>query len=158
MTETASAPTGPARVSGVGRVLVAVYGILALAALGRSLSQIIGKFDEAPVAYLLSLLAALVYLLATVALVARGAAWRRVAWIAIGFEALGVIVVGLLSILDPALFPHDTVWSFFGRGYGFVPLVLPFLGLFWLARHRAGRGNAPAGSAPGAGTSAGGRA
>jgi hypothetical protein len=24
------------------------------------------------------------------------------------------------------------VWSGFGAGYGYVPLVLPFLGLWWL--------------------------
>jgi len=26
------------------------------------------------------------------------------------------------------------VWSGFGQGYGYVPLVLPFLGLLWLWR------------------------
>ena len=29
-------------------------------------------------------------------------------------------------------FPDKTVWSHFGSGYGFVPLVLPVLGLLWL--------------------------
>jgi len=24
------------------------------------------------------------------------------------------------------------VWSVYGRGYAFVPLVLPFVGLWWL--------------------------
>ena len=127
--------------AGIGRVLIAVYGILALAALGRSVYQIATKFDEAPVAYALSALAAAVYVLATVALVARGAVWFRVAIIAIAFELAGVLIVGTLSIIDPALFPHDTVWSLFGRGYAFIPLVLPVLGLLWLrrvARARAG--------------------
>ena len=127
--------------AGIGRVLIAVYGILALAALGRSVYQIATKFDEAPVAYALSALAAAVYVLATVALVARGAVWFRVAVIAIAFELAGVLIVGTLSIIDPALFPHDTVWSLFGRGYAFIPLVLPVLGLLWLrrvARARAG--------------------
>ena len=120
--------------AGIGRVLIAVYGILALAALGRSVYQIATKFDEAPVAYALSALAAAVYVLATVALVARGAVWFRVAIIAIAFELAGVLIVGTLSIIDPALFPHDTVWSLFGRGYAFIPLVLPVLGLLWLRR------------------------
>lgn len=127
--------------AGIGRVLIAVYGILALAALGRSVYQIATKFDEAPVAYALSALAAAVYVLASVALVARGAVWFRVAIIAIAFELAGVLIVGTLSIIDPALFPHDTVWSLFGRGYAFIPLVLPVLGLLWLrrvARARAG--------------------
>jgi hypothetical protein len=120
--------------AGIGRVLIAVYGILALAAIGRSAYQIATKFDEAPVAYGLSALAAIVYVLATVALIARGTAWFRVAVIAIAFELAGVLIVGTLSIIDPALFPDDTVWSQFGRGYAFIPLVLPVLGLLWLRR------------------------
>lgn len=120
--------------AGIGRVLIAVYGILALAALGRSGYQIATKFAEAPVAYSLSALAAVVYVLATIALIARGTAWFWVAVVAIGFELAGVLIVGTLSIIDPALFPDDTVWSQFGRGYAFIPLVLPVLGLLWLRR------------------------
>jgi hypothetical protein len=147
-TATARADTGTSagrrtRISGIGRVLVAVYGVLALAASGRSFVQIAGRFSEAPVAYTLSALAAVVYIVATVALIRSGNGWYRVAWIAIGFEMLGVLAVGLLSVLDPQLFPDDTVWSYFGRGYLFIPLVLPILGMWWLARHRpAGGANA----------------
>jgi hypothetical protein len=130
-----TAPSRP-RVRGVGVVLVAVYGILALAATGRSVVQITTKFDEAPLAYLLSAVAAVVYILATASLVAPGAVWRRIAWGTISFELAGVLIVGLLSLFDPELFPHDTVWSLFGRGYVFIPLVLPVLGLWWLAGHR----------------------
>ena len=126
------------RTPGIGRVLVAVYAILALAATGRSIFQIATKFDNAPVAYVLSAAAAVVYIVATVALVRRGAFWYRLAVITIGFEMLGVLVVGTLSIVDPVLCPADTVWSFFGRGYVFVPFLLPILGLFWLYRRRAG--------------------
>ena len=131
-----------ARVTGIGRVLIVVYGFLALAATGRSAVQILTKFDEAPLAYSLSALAAVVYIVATVALVAPGrsaashAAWYRIAWGTIAFELLGVIVIGVLSLADPELFPHDTVWSVFGRGYVFVPLILPVLGMIWLAKHR----------------------
>jgi hypothetical protein len=137
-TETSAAH--PARISGVGRVLVAVYGVLALAATGRSFVQIVGRYSEAPVAYTLSALAAVVYIVATIALIRSGTGWYRVAWVTISFEMLGVLVVGLLSILDPQLFPDDTVWSYFGRGYLFIPLVLPILGLWWLATHRPTRG------------------
>ncbi|WP_156999704.1 hypothetical protein [Agromyces terreus] len=125
--------------SGVGRVLVAVYAVLAVAATGRSFYQIATKFDEAPVAYSLSALAAVVYVVATIALVRRGRVWYRIAWATLVFEFTGVVVVGVLSVLDPELFPHDTVWSYFGRGYVFIPLVLPALGMWWLARHRPGR-------------------
>ncbi|MET4580876.1 hypothetical protein ABIE21_000366 [Conyzicola nivalis] len=129
--------TTSSRSTGVGRVLIAVYGLLALAATGRSVFQLFDDFDRAPVAYSLSALAAVVYIVATVALIMPGDVWYRVAWITIGFELLGVLVVGLLSIFDPVLFPAKTVWSMFGRGYGFVPLVLPILGMLWLYRHRA---------------------
>lgn len=125
--------------TGIGRVLVVVYAILALAATGRSVYQIATKFDEAPVAYTLSAIAALVYIVATVALVRRGRAAFRVAVLAIGFELVGVIVVGTLSLIDPVLFPDDTVWSRFGQGYLFIPLVLPVLGLLWLRRVRRSR-------------------
>jgi hypothetical protein len=123
-------------VSGVGRVLIAVYGVLALAAVGRSLVQIVEKFDEAPLAYALSALAAVVYVVATIALIAPGRVWYRVAWATIVFEFTGVLVIGTLSIVLPELFPHDTVWSWYGRGYLFIPLVLPVLGMWWLAKHR----------------------
>ncbi|GAA3747042.1 hypothetical protein GCM10022239_23170 [Leifsonia bigeumensis] len=124
---------GTGRVRGVGRLLIVVYGILALAATGRSFVQIATKFDHAPVAYLLSALSAVVYIVATVALVKRGRMWYRIAWATITFELLGVLVVGFLSIFDAELFPSDTVWSVFGRGYLFVPLVLPVLGMIWLS-------------------------
>lgn len=131
--------TGSSRAVGVGRVLIAVYAILALAATARSVVQIVTKFETAPVAYLLSALAGVVYIVATVALLQRGTVWYRVAWATITFELLGVLVVGTLSLVDPALFPSDTVWSVYGRGYVFIPLVLPVLGMLWLWRNRPSR-------------------
>lgn len=125
----------PTPVTGIGRLLIAVYGLLALAATGRSFVQIVSKFSEAPLSYSLSALAAVVYIVATVALIKSGGRWRRVAWITIGFELAGVLVVGTLSLVDPALFPHDSVWSLYGRGYLFIPLVLPVLGMWWLSRN-----------------------
>lgn len=142
-------PDARRRVSGVGRVLVFVYGVLALAATGRSVFQIIDRFQEAPVAFSLSGLAAVVYIVATIALVAPGQAWYRVAWVTISFELAGVLVIGTLSLFTPAaLGLHDidpfgrdaTVWSVYGMGYLFIPLVLPVLGLFWLAVHRPAAG------------------
>ncbi|WP_322409458.1 hypothetical protein [Microbacterium invictum] len=125
------------RMTGIGRVLVIVYGIMALAATGRSFVQIVREFDEAPLAYTLSALAAVVYIVATLALIFSGSrVWYRVAWIAICFELAGVLVIGTLSFIFPALFAHPTVWSWFGAGYLLIPLVLPFLGLWWLVLHR----------------------
>lgn len=120
----------------MGRVLIAIYAILALAATARSFVQIVTKFEMAPIAYLLSGIAGVIYILATVALLRRGDTWYRIAWITIVFELVGVLTVGTLSLVDPVLFPADTVWSFFGRGYLFIPLVLPILGMLWLYRRR----------------------
>ena len=125
-------PTG----RGFGRVLVAVYGLFALAATGRSAVQIATKFHEAPLAYLLSAFAAVVYIVATVSLARGDAVSRRVATVAISTELVGVITVGTVSELASPAFPHATVWTGFGSGYGFVPLVLPFVGLWWLRHTR----------------------
>lgn len=131
--------------SGIGRVLVIVYAIMALGATGRSFVQIVERFDEAPLAYTLSALSAAVYIVATLALVFAGRrGWYLVAWIAIVFELAGVLVIGTLSLVLPELFAHPTVWSWYGMGYLFVPLVLPFLGIWWLATHHPARSSAPA--------------
>jgi hypothetical protein len=118
--------------TGPGRVLIAVYGIFALSASGRAVVQIASKFTEAPLAYLLSAFAAAVYIVATVALAKGGETWRRVALASCSIELAGVVAVGLLTVFDAAAFPDDTVWTDFGRGYGYVPLVLPIIGLLWL--------------------------
>jgi hypothetical protein len=135
---TADDPTTDDGVSGPGRVLVALYGVFALAAGARAAVQLSTRFDEAPLAYLLSAVAAAVYVVATVGLVRGGRSGRRTALAAITVELVGVLVVGTLSLVDPAAFPDETVWSAYGRGYFFVPLVLPVLGL-WLLRPRARR-------------------
>ncbi len=120
------------------QVLVAVYAVFALAAGARSVVQLLTKGDEAPLAYTLSLLAAVIYLVATLALRRTTARAHRVAFAACAFELVGVLTVGALTVLDPELFPDQTVWSTFGAGYGFVPLVLPMAGLWWLVRHPVG--------------------
>lgn len=127
----ASEGSGSDTSHGFGRVLVAVYAVFALAATSRSLFQLATKFDEAPTAYVLSALAGVVYVVATIAL-ARNL--RFLALVTIGTEMVGVIVVGILTVADRGLFPDQTVWSGFGAGYGYVPLVLPFVGLWWLRR------------------------
>lgn len=116
---------------GFGRVVVAVYAVFALSASARSVYQLATKASEAPFAYALSALAGVVYVLATFALATNRVALAT--W-AIGFELVGVLSVGALTLLDPEWFPDATVWSDFGAGYGFVPLVLPFIGLGWLLR------------------------
>jgi cytochrome bd-type quinol oxidase subunit 2 len=118
------------------RILVAVYAVFALAAGARAAVQLSTRFSEAPLAYLLSALAAVVYVVATVGLARGGRGGRRMAFVAITTELVGVLAVGTLSLVDRAAFPDETVWSGYGRGYGFVPLVLPVLGLLALRRQR----------------------
>ena len=123
--------------TGAGRALIAVYGIFALAATARAGVQLTTRFDEAPLAYLLSALAGLIYIVATITLARGTRTSRRVALVAIIAELAGVLIVGTLSVLQPEAFPRATVWSVYGIGYGFVPLVLPVLGLVWLWRTRS---------------------
>jgi hypothetical protein len=125
-----SPPTGPRR------VLIALYAVFALAATARGVVQILTKFDDAPLAYLLSLFSGIVYIAATVGLVTNRSWSRPLAWAAVGTEMVGVVTIGLASIFDSTAFPHDTVWSRFGAGYGYVPIILPVLGLMWLWQTR----------------------
>jgi len=119
---------------GPGRVLLVVYVVFAISAGARALYQIATQFERAPEAYLLSAFAAAVYLLAAVAIGRATPASVRVARVAVVIELVGVLGVGTLSLLRPQDFPDPTVWSDFGVGYGFVPVVLPILGLLWLRR------------------------
>jgi hypothetical protein len=118
--------------SGPGRILVSVYAVFAVAATARSLVQMLTKFDEAPLAYLLSGLAGVIYCVATYGLASRRSWSWLLAVAAVTTELTGVLVVGTLSVADDSLFPDQTVWSNYGSGYGYVPLVLPFVGLWWL--------------------------
>ncbi len=128
MTDPAATRHGP------GRILILVYGVFALAATARAGVQIATQFEQAPIAYLLSAVAAVVYIAATFALAKATKVSRRVATVAIVVELVGVITIGAFSYAVPEDFPDATVWSHFGQGYGFVPLVLPILGLLWLRR------------------------
>ncbi|WP_405062682.1 hypothetical protein OG474_13905 [Kribbella sp. NBC_01505] len=121
---------------GPGRILILVYGVFALAATARAGVQIAIQFSDAPIAYLLSAVAAVIYCAATFALAKATVVSRRVATIAIAIELIGVLGIGAFSYAVPEDFPDATVWSHFGQGYGFVPLVLPILGLLWLRRTR----------------------
>ena len=134
MAETTGAP--PSRRTGPGRVLVAVYATFTLAAGARAAVQILTRFHEAPLAYTLSAFSAVVYALATVMMARTGRTSHRLAVAACTVELVGVLAIGTASLVDPAAFPDETVWSAYGRGYLFIPLVLPVAGLAWLWRTR----------------------
>jgi hypothetical protein len=114
---------------GFGRILVFVYGVFALSATARALVQLATDASKAPVAYALSLFSGIVYVVATWALATER---RRIALVTICVELAGVLVIGTLS--HPDDIDKASVWSDYGNGYGFVPLVLPFIGLWWLWR------------------------
>jgi hypothetical protein len=128
----------PKQSLGVGRLLIAIYAIFAISATARASYQLIREFEQAPLAYSLSAISALVYLLATYSLSKQEANWQRIALYTIWFELVGVITVGTLSLTLPEYFAHPSVWSNFGAGYAFIPLLLPILGLLWLRKHHAG--------------------
>ncbi|HEY0902273.1 MAG TPA: hypothetical protein VGE14_00120 [Marmoricola sp.] len=115
--------------TGFGRLLVFVYGVFALSATARSVVQLATDADKAPVPYTLSAVAALIYVVATWALATDR---RRTAVLAVGVELAGVLAVGVASLLWTQ--DEATVWSNFGSGYGYVPLVLPVVGLWWVLR------------------------
>jgi hypothetical protein len=114
---------------GLGRILVFVYGLFALSATARAVGQLATQASKAPVAYALSLFSGIVYIVATWALATER---RRVALVTICAELTGVLVIGTLS--HPDDLDRASVWSDYGNGYGFVPLVLPLIGLWWLWR------------------------
>ena len=143
--------SGPARTSsGPGRLLVLVYGVFALSATARAAVQIATKFDEAPLAYVLSALAAVVYVCATVGLARSGPGARRLATVAVTTGALGVLtwLPSLVVVAVPAgmvrgivtLLQATAVTDRWGaRDYGtlsgvlaapltFTTAVAPFLG------------------------------
>ncbi|HCG57082.1 MAG TPA: hypothetical protein DEW39_13345 [Brevibacterium sp.] len=118
--------------TGPGRALTAVYGVFALSATARAGYQVIREFDVAPVAYSLSVIAAVIYIMATICLVIGNRISHRIAIASCLIEFVGVIVVGILSFTHPQDFAKPSVWSSFGSGYGFIPLILPLVGLWWL--------------------------
>ncbi|MEU8882353.1 hypothetical protein [Streptomyces hydrogenans] len=131
--------TEPARtrlVTGPGMLLVWLYGVMSVGAASRSVYEISAKFDEAPLAYTLSAVAAVVYVFITYTLVRGGETARRAALVCCAAELAGVLVVGTWTLVAPSAFPDSTVWSQFGYGYVFIPVLLPLSGIWWLRRSR----------------------
>ncbi|MBQ1091182.1 hypothetical protein [Streptomyces sp. B93] len=132
-----SAARGGTRlISGPGLLLVWLYGVMVVGAVSRSVYQIATEFDRAPLAYSLSAVAGLVYGFITYTLVRGGETARRVAVACCAAELVGVLVVGTWTLADPSAFPDATVWSDYGMGYLFIPVLLPLSALYWLRRAR----------------------
>ncbi|MFE2878921.1 hypothetical protein ACFXG6_21730 [Streptomyces roseus] len=134
---TSAAPRERKRlVSGPGLLLVWLYGVMVVGALSRSAYQISTEFDRAPLAYSLSGAAALVYAFITYSLVRGGETARRAALVCCAAELAGVLAVGTWTLVRPEAFPDATVWSDFGMGYLFIPVILPVTGMLWLRAKR----------------------
>ncbi|WP_405660615.1 hypothetical protein OG379_07700 [Streptomyces sp. NBC_01166] len=122
--------------TGPGRVLVWFYGVFTVAAASRSIVEMILDFGKAPLAYVLSAVAAVVYGFITYSLVRGGEKARRAALVCCAAELAGVLIVGTWTLLEPSAFPDSTVWSGFGMGYLLIPVILPVTGMIWLRRVR----------------------
>lgn len=122
--------------SGPHKVLLAFYALFTFAAGARALVQLTTQYDEAPVAYWLSLGAAATYALGWYAIREASAGRTGFASVMLWVELAGVLTVGTLSLVEPDWFPDASVWSDFGIGYGFVPAALPVAGLLWLRRQK----------------------
>ena len=113
--------------------LIVAYAVLALAALGRSSYQISTKFADAPLAYSVSALSAVLYAVIAVALF-KGL--RQLALVGTSIELAGVVIVGTLGYIESSWWPDETVWTGYGSAYGWVPLILPMLALWALVHTR----------------------
>ena len=129
------APSRPAgRRPGPGRALAATYTLFALAAGSRAAVELIVQPGRAPVAYGLSVLSAACYLIGALAFRQQTTLARRIALVACAFELLAVLIIGSLTLQHPARWGDETVWSAYGYGYGFIPVLLPVMGLIYLRR------------------------
>ncbi|MBP6016013.1 MAG: hypothetical protein KA586_04775 [Candidatus Promineofilum sp.] len=119
-------------IQAAGVILAVSYPVLALSAGVRSFYQLFlkeGVTNQLPA--LLSGVAAILYLLATLGFVIRKRwAWRLSVSI-LSFELAMVLLIGTLSVFYPDAIGH-TVWGRFGADYAYFPLIQPLLGLAWL--------------------------
>ncbi|MFG2499060.1 hypothetical protein ACGFSB_12725 [Streptomyces sp. NPDC048441] len=126
-------------IGGPGILLVWLYGVMVVGAVSRSAVQISTDFDKAPLAYTLSAVAGLVYGFITYSLVRGGEKARTAALVCCAAELVGVLAVGTWTLAEPSAFPDATVWSDFGMGYLFIPVILPVTAIYWLNRARRAR-------------------
>ncbi|MFG3290768.1 hypothetical protein ACGF3G_18405 [Streptomyces sp. NPDC048179] len=124
--------------SGPGTLLVWFYGVMVVGAVSRSAYQIATEFDRAPLAYALSAVAGVVYAFITYTLVRGGETARKVAQVCCAAELAGVLIVGTWTLVDSSAFPDATVWSDYGMGYVFIPVLLPISALYWLRKGTQG--------------------
>jgi hypothetical protein len=115
-------------------VIGIAYTVLAVAALSRSTYQVATGVatGRAVAAVALSAVAGVVYLVAAIALRRGTAGSIRLGRYCLVVELAGVLSVSLIELAVGG-FGRAAVWSGFGVGYGYLPVVLPIIGL-WLTR------------------------
>lgn len=123
-------------ISGPGMLLLWLYGVMVVGAVSRSAVQISTEFDKAPLAYSLSAVAGVVYGFITYSLVRGGETARKAALVCCAAELAGVLTVGTWTLVEPSAFPDATVWSDYGMGYLFIPVLLPLSAMYWLRKAR----------------------
>jgi hypothetical protein len=122
-------------IQAAGTILAVSYPVLALSTGFRAVYQLVllssGARTGPFVPSLLSALAALSYLIATIGFTIRKKwAWRLSVGV-LGFETTMTLLIGTLGFIYPNLIGR-TVWRAYGADYGFFPLIQPILGLAWL--------------------------
>lgn len=118
-----------------GTILAVSYPVLALSTGFRAVYQLVLLSTGARVGpylpSLLSAVAALSYLTATIGFTYRKKwAWQLSVGV-LGFETVMTLLIGTLSFIYPDVI-GSTVWRAYGADYGFFPLIQPLLGLAWL--------------------------
>lgn len=121
-------------------VIGIAYTVLAVAALSRSAYQAATGVatGRAVVAVALSAVAGVVYLIAAIALRRATPRSIRLGRCCLYVELIGVVVVSVVELASGG-FGRSAVWSGFGVGYGYLPVLLPIVGL-WLNRPARGAG------------------
>lgn len=109
------------------------YGLWAVAALSRALYQYLVRRPPDLTPTHISLFVGALYVLIIVGLRRRSPGAWRLTLALLAVELAGVLLVGTVDVLWRP-FPYTSVWSGYGAGYLFMPLVLPVAGLWWLLR------------------------
>jgi hypothetical protein len=118
-------------ISLIGYILGISYPLLALSTGARGLYQLFLRDDLAKLGPALSVLTAVLYMVAAIGFFKRTARWWRISVGALTVETILVLVIGTLSFIIPDALAH-TAWRHYGQDYGFFPLIQPLLGLIYL--------------------------
>ena len=120
---------------GASDTLAFFYGLWAFSALGRSSYEYLFK-NPRPANLVPAHLSTFVGVLYIFIIVGLRRRTPRAWWVTLALlivELSGVLIVGTLDVFWHA-FPYATVWSQYGKGYFFMPLLLPFVGLAYMLR------------------------